>query len=394
MKTGRALALFICAVMAFCLCGCDTFTVDTEKLISPPELTGSMYPIGKALSESVRGEYQLKYPQFGEYRSAIILKDIDGDKTPEAFAFYSTAGDEMTNMHINAIRQNGDEYKSVSEQTVVAGGVERVEFCDLDGDGISEIIVGWEVYGVSEKQLCVYSLNRDNMAVMLSEKYTGFLNCDLTGNGREELFVNVLDTANFSNTAELYGFSGGAAQKLGSCALDPAVKTALTPTLSKLTTGQDAVFIDEIKGAGAVTEVVYFAGGELKNPLYEEENNEGSRTLRAAAILSSDIDSDLALEIPVAKELPNAAGTDEQLFYTDWCGFDGVNLIVKRITIVNSIDGYYLEIPQNLVGKIAVLKDIDNHRRVIYGYDAETGEISERLATVAVIYAGDWDSDD
>ncbi|MBR4911079.1 MAG: hypothetical protein IKZ47_07175, partial [Clostridia bacterium] len=47
-----------------------------------------------------------------------------------------------------------------------------------------------------------------------------------------------------------------------------------------------------------------------------------------------------------------------------------------------------------LVGKIAVLKDIDNHRRVIYGYDAETGEISERLATVAVIYAGDWDSDD
>ena len=394
MKPRGIIAAALSVALVLCLCGCDTFSINTEKLITPPKLTGSMYPIGEALANSVGGEYQLKYPQSGEYRSAIILNDVDGDGVDEAFAFYSTADDEMTNMHINAIRRNGEDYESVAEHSVIAGGIERVEFCDLDSDGTSEILVGWEVYGTSEKQLCVYSLKRKTLPVLLTEKYTGFLCCDLAGRGQKDLFVHLLDTSSMTNTAALFGFESGAAQKKGSCMLDSAVKTALSPVLSKLTTGQPAVYIDEIKGAGAVTEVVFFSGGELKNPLLDRENNiENTRTLRASAIICKDVDSDLVLEIPVATNLPDASGADEMMFYTNWCGFDGENLIIKLITVVNSIDGYYLEIPEKLAGQLAVHKDTANHRRVFYGYDKETGEITEILATVRVISASDWDAE-
>ena len=183
MKTGRIIAAVVALILCFSLTGCSMFSAQTERLMTPPELTGDMYPISRAISRSIKGEYQLKYPSAGERRSAIILEDIDDDGVFEAFAFYSTQDDEMTNMHINAVRKGKNGYKSVAEQSVVAGNVERVDFCDLDGDGIEEILVGWEVYGSSEKKLCVYSLAEKSLTQWLSEKYTGFICCDLTESG-------------------------------------------------------------------------------------------------------------------------------------------------------------------------------------------------------------------
>ena len=394
MKPLRFVAVILAIMLSFSLTGCSIFTIDTEQLMTPPELTGDMYPIFRALNTSIKGEYQLKYPSLGDRRSAIILEDIDGDGNAEAFAFYSTSDDEMTNMHINAICPSGENYKSVADQSIVAGSVERVEFCDLDGDGLEEILVGWEVYGSSEKQLCVYSLKGETLSQRLAEKYTGFICCNLTGDKNEQLFIHHLNTSETINSGALYKFYDGGFEKIGGCMLDLAVKTVSEPVASKLSTGQNAVYIDEIKGAGAVTEVLFFADGELKNPLLETDNTiENIRTIRSASLQSRDIDSDGIIEIPVATNLPNAAGGDELLFYTNWCVFSGENLITKRITVVNTIDGYYLEIPQNLAGHLAVLKDTDKHRRVFYYYNAQMGGLGDRLFTVSVISDKIWDDD-
>ncbi len=395
MKANRAVVFILSVWLCFSLTGCGMFSVDTERLMSPPELTGDMYPISQALSKSIKGDYQLKYPSSGERRSAIILEDIDDDGTFEAFAFYSTQDDEMTNMHINAIRKDNKGYTSVAEQSIVAGGVERVDFCDLDGDGKKEILVGWEVYGLSEKQLCVYSLTDKALDQRLLEKYTGFSCCDLTLSGENELFIHLLNTSDMLNSAAVYKVLDGGLQKIGGCVLDLSVKTVSPPITGKLSGGQTAIYIDEIKGAGAVTEVLFFKDGELKNPLLETENTvENIRTLRSASIASRDIDSDGVIEIPVATKLPNATSSDELLYYTNWCVFDGENLVTKSITVLNTIDGYYIEVPKNLEGHIAVLKDTESHRRVFYHYDAENESVGERLFSISVLSAKIWDGKD
>lgn len=391
MQTRKIFVAALVLLMAVCLSGCGTFNMDTDAMISPPELTGDMYPIAQALSKSIKGEYQLKYPSLGDRRSAIMLEDIDDDGVKEAFAFYSTAEDETTNMHINIICRSGKGYKSVADMAIVAGGVERVDFCDLDGDNKEEIIVGWEIYGSSEKQICVYSLEGGQAAQLLSEKYTGFICCSIASEGNQ-LLIQQLNTSEMNNTAVLYAGSDNGLKKIGSCMLDPEVKTVSSIAQSQLATGNNAVYIDEIKGAGAVTEVLIFANGELKNPLLNIEGNiENISTLRAATIQSKDINGDGSLEIPVATNLPNAAGGEELLYYTNWCAFDGENLITRQIMIVNTIDGYSISIPDDLAGRIAVLKDTENHRRVIFRYNAETGEVGDRLATVSVISKKQWD---
>ena len=60
--------------------------LDTQNLMSPPKATGDKADIQRVIEESA-GSYTFKYPQKGDYRSAVIMHDINGDGTDEAVAF-------------------------------------------------------------------------------------------------------------------------------------------------------------------------------------------------------------------------------------------------------------------------------------------------------------------
>lgn len=395
MKLKKVLALVVLIAVCMSLCGCDLFTTPTEELVAPPELTGDMYPIAEALSESAKGEYTLRYPSRGERRSAIVLEDINLDGILEAFAFYSTVEDETTVMHINVISRIDNVWESVADVAINAIGVERVDFSDLDGDSVKEIVIGWEIYGSSEKELSVYSYKDKNFAQRLQQKYTGFLCGDLDNNGDNEIFIHLLNTSEGTNQALVFNFDENGTQQTAGCVMDSAVKTASAPILSTLSSGTPAIYIDEIKGIGAITEVLYLSKGELVNPLLDTEGTmENTGTLRAASLSCKDINHDGIVEIPVASDLPSADGSTEGIYYTNWCSFNGESLTVKQITVVNSIDGYYLSVPTRLVGNIAISKDTDNHRRVIYTYDAKEQTVGERIFTITALDADEWDDED
>lgn len=57
--------------------------------MSPPKATGDKADIQRVIEESA-GSYTFKYPQKGDYRSAVIMHDINGDGTDEAVAFYKS----------------------------------------------------------------------------------------------------------------------------------------------------------------------------------------------------------------------------------------------------------------------------------------------------------------
>ncbi len=393
IKKWLCLALVIC--LSVYLCGCDMFAVNTDELVSPPALTGDMYPIGQALDKSAASNYTLRYPTAGDRRSAVVLEDIDSDGSFEAFAFYSTTDDENIVMHINVICQRNGGWVSAADQSISALGVERIDFCDLDGDGIKEILVGWQVFGSSDKLLSVYSFTENTFTQRFLQEYTGFICCDLDNNGESEIFIHVLDTTEGINKAALYSFKQEGTHQIAGCIMDSNVRTASEPILSTLSSGQPAVYIDEIKGIGAITEVLFISKGELVNPLLDTEDTlENTGTLRVASLASEDINLDGVIEIPVASDLPNADGGNETLYYTNWCSFNGERLSVKQITIVNSLDGYYLTVPNRLVGKIAVSKDTTNHRRIVYAYDFEEEAVGQRIFSITAFEAKDFDSSD
>ena len=74
---------WICSLLAAACClsfsSCSYMSSDVDGMLRPPKPTGELYEIQQALEKNVVGGIQLKYPQTGDYRSAFILHDSDGD---------------------------------------------------------------------------------------------------------------------------------------------------------------------------------------------------------------------------------------------------------------------------------------------------------------------------
>ena len=379
----RVSTFMLAIALCLMLCGCNMFVFDTDNILSPPELSGELKPIQQALVESIKGEYTLKYPTYGEIKSAVVTEDLDGDGIKEAFAFYSTSDSEETMMHLNVIVKDKKKYKSVDDNSKSASGIERIDFYDLNGDGKKEIIVGWEIYAESEKQLAVYQFEKNALTQIMSQKYTNYLCIDFDDNGKNEILVQDLDTKESTNKASLYSITENGLTQISGCLLDGKVKSAGRFKLSSLSNGQKAVYIDEIKGIGAVTEVLFMSKGELKNPLLDVENTmENVKTIRSATIPSADVNNDGIIEIPMASDIPNADfNSDEKLYYTNWCSFSGDVLTVKQVSVVNTADGYSINLPKRFIGNIAASKNVDKRTRTVYIYDSELQIIGQRVVT-------------
>ena len=65
------------------LSGC-TLGGSAENLLSPPVIYEEQEDIYNALRKSISGNITLQYPRSGAYRSAFVIKDIDGNGDDEA----------------------------------------------------------------------------------------------------------------------------------------------------------------------------------------------------------------------------------------------------------------------------------------------------------------------
>jgi len=378
--------IFLLLVSAFivCLCGCDVFPANIYDLLSPPELMGDYYPIEKALKKSVDKAYTLRYPSGGDRRSAIVIYDINGDGEKEALAFYSLNEEEM---HVNLICSDGEEWVSADDQTVTAGGVERVDFCDLNADGIEEILIGWEMQTSTEKQIAVYSFTANKLNQRTLQRYTEYLCCDLDSNNEKEIFIQHINTTDSVNRASLYILEDSGVTEVSSCMMDKGVKSIASITEAPLANGQNAIYVDELKSSGAVTEVFMLFKGELVNPLLEETAGENSRTARSASLMCKDINHDGILEIPISEEIPAAdsESSSERIYCTRWSAYNGETFVVRQSEIINQNDGYSMILPEKWLGNIAVSVDSKRRSRIFFACDTD----KKPIAKLVELYAYD-----
>lgn len=388
MKLIKTALTLLLVAFIITLSGCKLFSAQ-EDLLSPPRPQGELFEIEKALRSLSTGEITLKYPTAGEYRSAIVQYDITSNGVKDAVAFYSTEKENISLMHISVITKRDGEWVAVRDASVLASGVERVEFDDLDGDGKSEIIVGWSVYGTVDKEIGIYGFDGETLSPYAHEKYTHFLRTDLNTDQKKELFVLYNNTAEKTATARLLTLENKAVTEITSTQSDGAVSDYLQVANSKLLNGKAAVFVDAQKGVSAITEVFYLEGDRLVNPFYDRETKTTLTTERKNNVPSRDINGDGAFDVPMLQVMPgfeNAAEAD-RVYVTKWCGFDGARLAVTLSAVMNYTDGYYFTYPKEYEGKLSVDRILSSRTRVInFVNDAEKGEKHElfRIKTVSL----------
>lgn len=389
----RIFSLIICLLLCVALCGCTTFFSDADSLLKAPKLTGSLQPVQEALEMAVSGKYSLKFPVSGETKSAITLVDLNGDSKDEAVAFYSTSDDNTVTMHVAVLDGTSGVWKLTAEGKIVAGGVERVNFTDLDGDGTKEIIVGWNVYGAVDKTVSVYEYNGSSLISLIEESYTSFMLCDLDNGFSTDLLTVYLDLSGGLSVAKYFDINARGVKQLEVCELDGNVTAFNDPVLVKMSDDRYCIYIDCVKGAGLITEILYVDGGSLVAWFYDSVTKTTEETYRPALVPCRDYDGDGDLEIPIMTAMPVDLNLSASAAYlTVWNSFDGENLVPEFYTLMNYSDGYSIRLTKELAENTATVRNLDNRERIIYEYDYKKDNFRSELFRIRVVSKTAYDS--
>lgn len=388
----RIFCLMLTAALACSLSACSLFDFENDALLSPPRLEGELYYIQEALMDFAGDEITLKYPTAGDYRSAFVLRDINGDGSEEAFAFYSKTEDSAVTMHINILVKE-DEWKSKGDISVVGSGVEKVVFSDLAGDGVEEISVGWSIYGAVERQVGIYSFDGKIFTQRALENYTEFFPVDIDDDKGEELFVINLNSTDKIATAKAFSINEAGIEEKGAANLDGNVSSYYSPVISHLSDGRTAVYIDAVKGSGSLTEIVWYEDGSLKS-VYDGKTAATTLTYRANIVTSRDFTGDGIIDIPLQSLLLSTTDKEDfdKVYVTEWSSFDGEKMSRSKSAFMNYADGYYITIPEGRQDRLHLARKTDSRLRIFYSYDPETRTQGNEVFRVLVLSKNDYEA--
>lgn len=377
-------AAILVLALILSLCGCS-LRGGEDSLLKAPRPVGELFDIQQALERAVSEKYTLKFPTSGDNRSAIQQHDINGDGVFEAVAFYSTVNDNVVTMHINLITKADGSWHSVGDFRCVATGVDTVDFNDVNGDGIEEILVGWSVYGTVDKTLGVYSYAKKQFTQRAMENFTHYLCEDIDKDGNKELFISHLDPKNETAKAKLIRFGELAATELGNCILDNTATTYYKPIVGRLSNGNTAIYFDAAKGNGLITEILEIKDSVMSNAL-TPVNAAAISTFRSSNVEIRDLNKDGVYEIPVPTLITQTPGAEnENIYITDWYILGKDKLELSLSALMNYVDGYYITVPEKWKGKIAVTRDTPNRIRTVMAIDKKTGNSADVLVKVQTV---------
>ncbi len=349
----KILLLFLSALLTFALCGCDAVTFNVTELMTPPKATGEKAAIQELIDKEAGSGYTLKYPQNGSFRSAITTVDYDADGVQEAVAFYLPAGEAQT-IHLLIMDNINGEWTTVGNHTSKSTTVDRLLFSDLDGDSVSEIIVGWNTYNSLIKDLSVYLTAEGTSSEIICESnYSDLLCSDFTSSGKEELLLLSLFTADKPATASLITLND---TKNGLYAISEAPIDGDVVSFAKIQTGrvfygQQGAVIDGITSEGTYnTQLIYysdyFASLQTVSFAGDSPTNQASRSY---AVLSEDIDGDGIIEIPNTFKLRiddiQTEAVPAALIY--WCEYSATgSMNIDKTQVTSLVYGLRFTVPE------------------------------------------------
>jgi len=349
----RISALAAALLLPLVLSGCSGFAVefDPEKLYTLPELPAKYTELNAQINAIQEDGAEYAAPTSGTNIQPVQLTDLDGDGQQEAVAFFRKAEDEKP-LKIYIFSADGDHYEQSAVIEGSGASVYSVAYSDLDGDGLTELIVGWRV-NAELQALSVYALTSTGpMELLRSVSYVRYANADLNGDGLQELVVLHSDEEG-EGVADYYDWKEGALT-LQSPARISVTMAELSQqgrlNVGRLRDGQPALFVTGVtEQSGAVTDILALRNGELANIVLAEATGVSGEIAPFCGLYPTDIDGDGRMEVPA----PVSADGAPPFQRVDWrsYGLDGTGEVVLS-TYHCVEDGWYLQLPEEWVGRV------------------------------------------
>lgn len=403
MKRKIAATFTAVILSALMLAGCTPSGFDNSVLLRPPRATGDKAEIQEVIEAKAGGDYTLKYPQNGDYHSAITTTDLDGDGTPEAIALYRPAGDSSS-IHVLFIKEVDGVWKDIGDFTNQNTDVDKICLGDLDGDGKNEVIVSWSNYVAPVNQMTAYTFHGNRATEQtVSETYSQLVVEDLTGDGQDDIILLSLGASEIPATAKLLQFNPDVQSLFvrSVTEMNSSVTRYASIQKGKTSDGKNAVFVDGISpNSTMTTEVLYWndTDSSLKNPLYDtsDKNMPKNQTERVSSTVCKDIDGNGAMDIPTVELMKKQVFEKDEVVcnQTNWHSISTKDAKLQTVmeTIINATDGYYFILPDQWKDKVTAR--IDTTARTMTFYEWKTSGRTQSkgsvLLTIQVFTEKDW----
>lgn len=395
--------LFVLTVLVFTIaaifssCDSDSLILPADSLLSPPLYYEEYEELVDLFYKSVKEETTLCSPQKGNYRSAIIVEDIDSDGNPEAVIFYKNNSDtSVARMHY--FDSVDERWISFGDYNGYGAGIENVTICDMDNDSKSEVLVLWNTSGSpSGNILSVYRFDVVTKRYKEISNESCFLSevIDIDGNGRKDIFLisqNNLQSGN-QKVAKTMRLSGDSFVLFGETKLDPNISSYTSVKTEK--TSKDSpmrVYVDALKGEHEmITEVIYWdsSSSKLCSPLLDTATMTNSLTLRYEPVGCSDINNDGIIDIPVQSSVfgkgDNSITVDtENIYLTEWKNLNSSGLITVAYTLVNYSDGYMIKLDESEINSTGIRNYRSQNCWIVYSADSDGEAVNELFSVIKI----------
>lgn len=377
----RLLAVALVIALSVSLSGCSFRFSSFDNLLRPPRLSGKYQGLQDSFEKLVDKDYSLSTPENGLYRSAFIVNDFDMDKDEEAIVFYTEKKKpDLVKMYYFEYKE--DNWVPVNSYDGLGSSVDEVKFADLNQDGTSEIVIGWNLFSSkTNKAFAVYDISAEDLKLISSFPYSYLDIIDVNGDGIDDIFAMSVDSTvsdHYTSAATAYTFDSKSAslQMLSSIKTDGNISSYSNIKVEKVDDLR-LIYVEAFKGDNdMITEVIYWDDDKntLVAPLFDVATQTTSQTLRHNKLFAQDFDSDGFIEIPVSVDMPGSSVVDnssnglimnssnekvetpaKNLYYTKWVKFRNDKLRAVQYSVVDEDGGYILNIPSSWVGRITVL---------------------------------------
>lgn len=378
MKIKAILVLLAIALMSGCSTG-----VSMENLLTPPKLDAQQNEIYQALINSSGSAVQLKYPRGGDYRSAFVVRNIDDEKSDEAFVFYESdsvqSGEAALRMKV--FDQYDGKWQAVYDLACIGSEVDSISFTNIGAGDNIDIVIRFSMLNQTEKAFSVLNYSDGIAQELCAASYTCLEVLDLNYDGEDELVSVSTDKTTGISMAAMYSRVDGRFQKISEAELVGAHSEIIGVTKGFVGDNVPALFLEHSRGQGLYgTDVIYCRGSRIISPDSIGADADSSIVARftnnyLADISSRDIDRDGFVEIPSMTALPGyeTLPRAEQLCAVQWYTILDNNFTLEHYSYYSSKFGFALLFPNRWRGVVTAVPDLQNNEIIFIRYDVNWG---------------------
>lgn len=332
---------------------------DVTGLLRAPRLSDEQRAIYDALSANTDGVFTLKYPRSGDYRSAFLIQDIDGDPETEALAFIEVQGEDGARLlTLSVLDRDGEgNWRNTDDFTLGGTDVDSVYFSTLSGG--RTVFAVTSVLSSDERNASVFRYRGGELHSLLSRTFSYIGVGDFFGTGGEQLLLVRCDSAAKQSWAEFYVQSGTGLEMWANVSIDSYADEITDVTVGKLndvTTGTMVTFRREATDVYG-TDVLVRTDKGIVNVCYHTQN--AALTIRRVNNLTElsnplDINNDGIIELTGTVDFPGYENIDpsQRLRMTVWRGFSMSRFTEKYYGYYAASQGYVFFIPPRWQGNV------------------------------------------